>query len=547
MKGAAYVVGVLLLFVGPLLAATGGYSTTELPLPAGSEGWGEAHDINELGWVVGYTHPTNQDYIAVWRPDGSVAVRMRPPGWQRTYGHGINDELVVAGDGRLSTAGDQFFTLDVATNSFQEHIINGWSRTYVPWGDCINNAGTVIGWGGNASGYPRGFVWTEALGDEVETLSPPGCDGVLPWAINEGGTIAGWGGPFDSQGFGVCMWTRDGSGFQVPTLPAGWTHVVVHGINESNVVVGAAKTADGTRAFTWSAADGFTLIPVPAGWSGAYGFAISDNGSVAIKNPTSGYPREASVWHPTCGLMPIDRLGAAQVNPRAMDSRGRVVGYLEGFGGNTNDPHHPFVAAPANSAPIAVAGGPYGASVTSAYVDVDPNTLNINSNGKWVTAYFTVDPGGTALVQLDGSGSHDPDGDPLVGYHWLVTEAESADEIAELEGISPLIELPPGEYVVGLVVDDGELLSTNDAFAPIAVSAPDLQAVDPTAVVLNGAVSGEWGQMQDAATLMVKFSRELLVPTLIPEQENLIEVSGALTGADTIMVIDRGGKGKKRK
>ena len=200
-----------------------------------------------------------------------------------------------------------------------------------------------------------------------------------------------------------------------------------------------------------------------------------------------------------------------------------------------------------NSAPVAVAGGPYGACVTSAFVDVNPNTLNINSNGKWVTGYFTVDPGGTALVQLDGSGSYDPDGDPLVGYHWLVMEAESADEIAELEGISPSIELPPGEYVVGLVVDDGELLSTNDAFAPIAVSAPDLQAVDPTAVVLNGAVSGEWGQMQDAATLMVKFSRELLVPTLIPEQENLIEVSGALTGADTIMVIDRGDKGKGKK
>jgi hypothetical protein len=50
--------------------------------------------------------------------------------------------------------------------------------------------------------------------------------------------------------------------------------------------------------------------------------------------------------------------------------------------------------------------------------------------------------------------------------------------------------------------------------------------------------------MQDPLTLMVKFRRVDLVPTLIPGQMNMITVGGAVSGWDTIMVIDRGG-GKK--
>ena len=52
------------------------------------------------------------------------------------------------------------------------------------------------------------------------------------------------------------------------------------------------------------------------------------------------------------------------------------------------------------------------------------------------------------------------------------------------------------------------------------------------------------GEMQDAEILMVKFSRGDLILSLIPEQENVIQVGGAVSGEATIMVIDRGGKKK---
>ena len=71
-----------------------------------------------------------------------------------------------------------------------------------------------------------------------------------------------------------------------------------------------------------------------------------------------------------------------------------------------------------------------------------------------------------------------------------------------------------------------------------------VDTVEPAAVTLNG-VTGAWGEMQAAETLMVKFSRPDLIPTLMPNEENIVVVGGAIDGSDSIMVIDRGGKGKK--
>ena len=55
-------------------------------------------------------------------------------------------------------------------------------------------------------------------------------------------------------------------------------------------------------------------------------------------------------------------------------------------------------------------------------------------------------------------------------------------------------------------------------------------------------VFGEMGEMQDSEVLMVKFSREDLIPFLIANQPNELLVGGALSGSDIIAVINKGGK-----
>ena len=65
------------------------------------------------------------------------------------------------------------------------------------------------------------------------------------------------------------------------------------------------------------------------------------------------------------------------------------------------------------------------------------------------TAYAWID--GIADVNLDGSGSYDNDGDSLT-YLW---SWEIEPNIYGTNGVNPIIELPVGEHIIELVVNDG--------------------------------------------------------------------------------------------
>jgi hypothetical protein len=65
------------------------------------------------------------------------------------------------------------------------------------------------------------------------------------------------------------------------------------------------------------------------------------------------------------------------------------------------------------------------------------------------TVYAWIDS--TADVTLDGSNSNNPDGDELT-YKWTWTIDANT---YEANGVSPTIELPVGQYVISLIVNDG--------------------------------------------------------------------------------------------
>jgi hypothetical protein len=65
---------------------------------------------------------------------------------------------------------------------------------------------------------------------------------------------------------------------------------------------------------------------------------------------------------------------------------------------------------------------------------------------------------GRGLVQLDGNGSYDPDGDRLAFTWTLATPRGSKATISDLRGVRPTYFLDvPGLYTVTLVVNDGSL------------------------------------------------------------------------------------------
>ena len=67
---------------------------------------------------------------------------------------------------------------------------------------------------------------------------------------------------------------------------------------------------------------------------------------------------------------------------------------------------------------------------------------------------YAIPPAITAMVALDGSGSYDPDGDPLT-YTWT-WDGNTA------HGLNPAVELPLGTTTITLVVNDGKVDSEPD-------------------------------------------------------------------------------------
>ncbi|MEJ8812855.1 PKD domain-containing protein [Variovorax ureilyticus] len=109
-----------------------------------------------------------------------------------------------------------------------------------------------------------------------------------------------------------------------------------------------------------------------------------------------------------------------------------------------------------------------------------------------------------AIVELDGSGSSDADGD-LLSYSWSITSkpAGSAAQLSFIDAYDPaptFMADMPGVYVIGLVVGDGKTYSTQASVtvtaapgnvAPVANAGDDVSTVVLNTVSLSGALSSD--------------------------------------------------------
>lgn len=140
--------------------------------------------------------------------------------------------------------------------------------------------------------------------------------------------------------------------------------------------------------------------------------------------------------------------------------------------------------------------------VNDGVLDSIPDTVTVSTDNSRPLAEAGPDQSVAVgqVAVLDGSGSTDADGDPL-GYRWslISVPAGSAAVLDGLDRIDPsFVPDRPGEYVVALIVDDGELDSLADTVVistvnsrPVADAGPDLAAFVGDAVMLDGSASSD--------------------------------------------------------
>jgi hypothetical protein len=168
--------------------------------------------------------------------------------------------------------------------------------------------------------------------------------------------------------------------------------------------------------------------------------------------------------------------------------------------------------------------------------------------GEDETLYAWID--GIAEVELDGSGSYDEDGDDL-SYLWTW---EVEGEAFEAEGVNPVIELPVGEHVITLVVNDGTEDSEADEVLITVIEALEVEIkVTPKAInrqsglqyvkakmVLPGDVGIE--DVSEEALLLYPGAIEASEQEAAADDEGLVNVSGSFDKAALLDAVEENGE-----
>ena len=112
----------------------------------------------------------------------------------------------------------------------------------------------------------------------------------------------------------------------------------------------------------------------------------------------------------------------------------------------------------------------------------------------------TVAPGNTAMVTLDGSGSFDPDGDPLT-FTWT-------NSFGTVLGVTPTVPLAAGVHIITLTVDDGKGGTDTDTVeitvnqAPVARAGPNQVVQVPLGGTADVTLDGSGSSDPDGDSLI---------------------------------------------
>lgn len=358
------------------------------------------------------------------KEDGTVIGAGRSNAGELNVAHWRNIKSIAAGSVHSLGLKEYGTVVGAGRNSYGELNVSDWRNIKaVAVGSAhsvgLREDGTVVGTGDNYWGQLNVSNWRDIKAIATGSVHTVG--------LKEDGTVIAVG--YNAQGqLNVSEWRN------IKAVAAGYYHTV--GLKEDGTVVAAGlyPIHDFSPLYV---SDWNHIKAIAANWDHTLGLK-EDGTVVAAGGNWSGQLNVA-------GWINIVAIAASTYHSIGLkeDGTATVVGSYYG-GGSMDVSSWNNIRQPTclNQAPIADAGPDQGIECAG--------------------------PSG-ALITLDGSGSSDPDGDPLT-YTWIW-----AGGIAT--GVRPTVQLPLGTTVVTLAVSDGKVTATDtvnitvrDTISPITAA-----------------------------------------------------------------------------
>jgi probable HAF family extracellular repeat protein len=325
----------------------------------GSTGDSNAIGINDHGHVVGQSVTAEgPPHACLWMKNGDVIDlgglwTNIPSNFENSWANSINNygDIVGASGTDILTSFPGSYEVHASLWSNTEDNLYNILDLGGLWGPTsdvfkmsiahdINDNKEVVGYSTTDSGFTHAFLWTESTGmQDLEGLWGSSFDGFsFAAGINNNQDVVGYSST-DLGEFHACLWTNNGEiidlgGLWLPDSTS-LKYSLANDINDNGEVVGYSTTDLGEfHACLWTEADAMIDLGKLSSFDASIAWAINEEGTIVGMSERVSSPlpvNHATLWSLSCTI--------------------------------------------------------------TATVNIDPDTLNLKSNGNWIIAYIELPTG----------------------------------------------------------------------------------------------------------------------------------------------------------